>query len=113
MSRNTHQHQPKRYFNLTTYQNDSKQFSTPIPSWRKQFIPGKETIVKDNKTFHWCPHHKNEKYGHANGSHVSSHTPAEHDEWAKDEKNSSRAERKVHHQHHRSFYLQNTEIHRL
>ena len=38
-------------------------------------------LVKDGKTWHWCPHHKLE--GSFDGLYYHNHTPATHDEWKK------------------------------
>ena len=46
-------------------------------------IPGKEIIIRDNKTYYWCLHHTSVEYGYANGLYVSSHKPEEHEEWSK------------------------------
>ena len=61
--------------------------NSTIAEWRKSLIPGKPIVVRDNRTFHWCPHHKEPERGFPDGLHASSHTPEEHDAWSKYKKN--------------------------
>jgi len=57
-----------------------------IPDWRKTKTLG-ETVDRDDKTWHWCPHHMDGK-----GLYVT-HKPDGHDEWLENKKNNRRGKR--------------------
>ena len=48
--------------------------------WRTKKVG--ETCEKNGTTFHWCTHHKSEKFGY-DGLYFASHDDASHDEWKK------------------------------
>ena len=50
--------------------------------WKK-YIPGKNTIERDGKIWHFYPHYKNAKYRFPDSLYVCSHTPEEYDKWVK------------------------------
>ena len=77
----------KQFTALTTQKTEYKplqaQGSRPgdflsIKAWRMKKT--ENTVTRDGKTWHWCPHHKQE--GEYDGLYVT-HKPEEHDEWKK------------------------------
>ena len=46
--------------------------------WRTKKVG--DTLVKSGTTYHWCTHHKSEKFGY-DGLYYASHDDASHDEW--------------------------------
>ena len=48
--------------------------------WRTKKVG--DTIVKDGVTYHWCTHHKSEKFGY-DGLYYASHDDASHEKWKK------------------------------
>ena len=83
---------------LTTALRDNKSTTTPAarnPSnkftgektvlgmdtlavWRTNKVG--DTLVKDGVTYHWCTHHKSEKFGY-DGLYYASHDDASHAKW--------------------------------
>jgi len=49
---------------------------SPVEPWRKVYV--QDAIVKDGRTWYWCPKHKMPDY---NGLYVTHH-PNDHDKWA-------------------------------
>merc|ERR1711982_54422 len=51
--------------------------TSPVEPWRKVYV--QESIVRNGRTWYWCPHHRMPDY---NGLYVTHH-PKDHFEWAK------------------------------
>jgi len=83
---NEYKYTARKYLNLTTKTNQQQQQDSTIAEWRKTLIPGKLIVVRDNHTFHWCPHKQPER-GFPNGLYVSSHAPDKHEAWSKNKRN--------------------------